>query len=71
MAGDDSCDNVVPSAAFLREDVRRGVYSPDGDHAIPVPRYQVACSTTDARPGHEPALEWSLEQRPLPTVLRI
>ena len=71
VAGDDSCDSSVLSAAFLREDVRRGVSPPDGDQAIPIPRYQVACSTIDARPGHEPGREWSLEKRPLSTALRI
>ena len=61
MAGDDCCDHVVLNvAAFLQE-----------DHAIPVPRYRLAHSTTDARPGNDTAREWSLEKRPLSTALRL
>jgi len=69
--GDDSCDHQVLSAAFVPENVRRALSSPDWDHAIPVPRYQLAHSTIDAPPRHEPGREWPLEKRPLPTVLRI
>jgi len=72
VAGDDSCDNMVLSAAaFLRKDVRRGVSAPDAAHAVLVPRYQLAQSTTDASRRHEPGREWPLDKRPLPTVLRI
>jgi hypothetical protein len=71
ISGDDSCDTVVISATLLREGERRGVPSPDGDHAIPVFRSDVARSATDARLGHEPGREWSLDRRPLPTILRI
>jgi hypothetical protein len=73
MSGDDSChdcDNVGPGAVqFLREDVQRSAL--DTVHAILTPRYQVRYSTIDARPGHEPRREWSLEKRTLPTILRI
>ena len=71
MGGDDSCDTVVVSAPLLREGERRGVPSPDGDHAIPVLRYEVARSAADARLGHERGREWSLDKRPLATILRI
>lgn len=71
VAGDDSCDKVVLSAAFLREDVRRGASAPDADDAVLVPRCQLAHSTTDARPRQEPGREWSLDHRPLSTALRI
>lgn len=72
VAGDENCDKVVVAAiAVLREDVRRGVSSPDANQAIPVPRYQLAQLTIDARPGQEPWREWSLENRPLSTALRI
>ena len=72
VAGDESCNNVVVDAtAVLREDVRRGVSSPDANPAIPVPRYQLAQLTIDGRPGQEPWREWSLEKRPLSTTLRI
>jgi len=72
VAGDDGCDHVVLGVAvFLREDARRGVSAADAAHAIVVPRYQVAYSTIDGHPGHEPGREWSLEKRPLPTALRL
>jgi hypothetical protein len=71
-ASDDCCEDVVFSVtAFLREDVGRGVSVPDADHADLVPHYQFAHSTTDARPGHEPGREWSLEERALLIALRI
>ena len=71
VLAEDSCDHVVLSvAAFLREDVRRGVSAPHADHAILVPRYQLALST-NARPGSDKARKWPLEKRPFPTVLRI
>jgi len=66
------CDNLSLGAVqFLREDVRRSVSALDAVHAILVPRYQFAPLTTDTRPGQEPWREWSLELRPLPTILRI
>ena len=74
VAGDDtcdSCDNAVGAAQFLREDLRRNVSAPDVDPAVLIPRHQLAHSTIDARPGQEPGREWSLEERPLPTILRI
>lgn len=71
VAGDDLCDDVLNSAVFVREDVRRGVSSPDADHAIPVPRYQLAHSTTDASPRLAPGHQGSLDTRPLSTALRI
>ena len=72
VAGDKNCDNVVAAAiAVLRDDVRRGVSSQDANQAIPVPRYQLAQLTIDARRGQEPWWESSLERRPLSTALRI
>ena len=72
VADGDGCDRVVLGvAAFLREDMRRGVSSPDMNQAIPIPRYQLAHSTTDARPGREPGRERPLENRPLSTAVRI
>lgn len=71
VAGDNSCDNIVSGAAFVREDVRRDVSAPEQDQGIPVPRYQIACSTLDAHLVQEHGREWSLETRPPITVLRI
>ena len=72
VAGDEDCGKLaVAAAAVLREDVRRDVSSQDTNQAIPVPRYQLARLTLDARPGQEPWCAWSLEKRPLSTALRI
>ena len=71
ISGDDSCDTVLLSATLLREGERRGVPSLDGGHAIPVFLSEVARSATDARRGHQPGREWSLDRRPLATILRI
>ena len=65
------CDTVVPGVAALRpEDLRRSASAPLGGHAISVLRYLPAHSTVDARTGREPIRQWSLDNRPLPTVLR-
>lgn len=72
VADDGRCDQVVGGvAAFLREDVRRGVLSPDGSDAAPVLRYHLVYSTIDARAAQEHGREWSLENRPLATALRV
>ena len=72
VAGDESCNNVVlGAAAVLREDVRRGVSSPEANQAIPVPRYQFAPSTIDACLGFGSGRDWPLKNRPLVTALRI
>jgi hypothetical protein len=72
VVGDEYCGNVVVGAtAVLREDVRRDVSSKDMNHAIPVPRYQLAQLRIDSRPGQESWRERSLEKRPLSTALRI
>jgi len=72
VAGDESCDNVaVAATAVLREDVRRSVSSQDANHAIPVPRYQLAQFTIDTRQNQEAGRRWLLENRPLSTALRI
>lgn len=68
----DNCDNAsLGTAQFLREDVQRSVPTLDADHAILVPRYHLARSMSAAEPGQEPGREWWLENRPLPTALRI
>ena len=69
---DDGCDEVALSAvALLREGVRRGISSPEGEHAILVPRYQLARLTTGAPLGYKPGRDSPLERRPLKTALRI
>jgi len=72
VAGDENCGNgVVAATAVLREDVQRAVSSQNANQAIPVPRYQRAQLTIDARRGQEPWRGWSLEKRSLSTALRI
>ena len=72
VARDNGCDHVVLDlAAFLREEVRRGVSAPGAAHALLVPRYQLVHSTPDSRLGHDTARPWPLEPRPLRTALRI
>jgi len=72
VGGDDTCDHLVLGAvAVLREHVRRAESSPDVDHAMPVPRYQLVHSTIDVSPRHEPGRECSLDKRPLSIVLRV
>jgi len=69
---DESCDNVVVAAtAVLREDVRRNVSPQDANHAIPVPRYQLAQFTIDTCQNQKAGCRWLLENRPLSTALRI
>jgi hypothetical protein len=72
VAGDDNCDDTMVSGdAFLREDAPRGVSTPDADQAVLVVRFQLPRSPSAVRPGQKPWREWSLEQRPLSTTLRI
>ena len=68
----DTCSNVVLSVtAFVREDVRRAVSAPDAHQAVAVSRYQFFPSTAETRARGDSAREWSLENRPLKTALRI
>lgn len=72
LVGHERCDDgVANAAAFLRDDVRRGVSAPHADHTIPVPRYRVAQTTTDARLFHEPGRLPSPGAPPLNIALRI
>lgn len=57
-------------AAFLREDVRRGLSAPEGDQAVLAPRYHLVDTTAYDRHRHTSWPEWSLDKRPL-SVLRI
>ena len=66
------CDKGgLVAVPFLREDGRRSVSALDSLQTILVPRYQFVPSTTHSRPQQEPGREWSLEERHLPTVLRV
>jgi hypothetical protein len=72
VAGDENCDNMaVAATAVLREDVWRDVSSQNANQAIPVPRYQLAPLTINARPGQDAWRARMLEKRPLSTALRI
>ena len=66
------CDKGgLVAVPFLREDGRRSVSALDSLKTILISRYQFAPSTTHSRSQHEPGREWSLEERHLPTVLRV
>jgi hypothetical protein len=70
-SSDEWQQEAVHAAQFLREDVRRSVSVLDPLHAILVPCYRLAPSTTDTRFGQEPWHEWWLENQPLLAALRI
>jgi hypothetical protein len=70
-AANHTCEDLVVSATFVREDVRRGVSGPDPDRAVLVLRYHLAHTTTEERSRHNSGPDWSLEKRPLSTTLRI
>jgi hypothetical protein len=72
-ADDDCCKAVLSTSTttFLLEDVRLGVSRADSAYAIPAVGYLPAHSTIDAGPGQSSGRDWSLEQRPLPTALRL
>ena len=72
VAGSECCDDMrVSAAAFVREDVRRNVSSPDAGYAIPVPSYEFLHPTSAARPGQGAGRQWWLDARPLSSALRI
>jgi hypothetical protein len=71
VAGDDNCDNLAALATAVLRDVRRDVSPQDANETIPVPRYLLGQLTVDTRLGQEAGREWSLEERPLSTALRI
>ena len=75
MTGGNTCPDCgkagFGAVQFLREDGRRSVSALDSLQTILVHRYQFAPSTIPSRPQHEPWRQWSLEERQLPTVLRV
>lgn len=72
VAANDTCDDrALSAAAFVREDVRRGVPSPDGPYALLVPRHHLADTTSDDSRRQNSWPESALEKRPLATNLRI
>jgi hypothetical protein len=71
VAGDKDCDPMMAVAVAVKEDVRRGDVSPDGNPPILVRPYQLTHLTIEARRGQEPWRESSLDTRPLSTTLRI
>ena len=72
VSADDNCSRVVVGAvAFVREDARRTAAAPDAQNALVVPRFRLAPSPTDVRPGFESGRRLPLEERPLVIALRI
>ena len=72
VSADDNCSSVVVGAvSFAREDARRTAAAPDAQNALVVPRFRLAPSPTDVRPGFESGRRPPLEERPLVIALRI
>jgi hypothetical protein len=72
VRADDNCDDVVAgTVAFVREDARRTAAASDAQNALVVPRFRLAPSPTDLRPGFESGRRRLLEERPLVIALRI
>jgi hypothetical protein len=72
MSADDNCGSAfVGAVAFVREDAPRTAAAPDAQNALIVPRFRLAPSPTDLRPGFESGKRQPLEERPLVITLRI
>ena len=72
VSAHDNCRSDAGGAvAFVREDARRTTAAPDAQNALPVPRFRLAPSPTDLRPGFESVRRRPLEERPLIIALRI
>lgn len=59
------------TAALVREEVRRGVSTSDGQHAVVVPPFHFVPPPTPPEFGPEPGQHPPLEARPLVLALRI
>jgi hypothetical protein len=71
VSADDCMNAVVGAVAFVREDARRTAAAPDAQNALAVPRFRLAPSPTDLRPGFEAGWRQLHEERPLILALRI
>jgi hypothetical protein len=72
VSADDNCRNAFAGpVAFVREDARRTAAAPDTQNALIVPRFRLAPSPTDVRPGFDSRQQQPLEERPLVITLRI
>ena len=72
VAAKDSCPDITAaSTTFVREDVRRGVSSPQAHRAVAVASFQLAPPATQATPNRHAAPAAALEARPLVLALRI
>lgn len=69
LATDDSCPAIVAgSTAFVREDTRRGVSTPQAQNAVVVPPFQFTPPPRHAASTREAAQSPPLETRPLVTL---
>jgi hypothetical protein len=71
VSGDDNCANVVLSAAFVREDVRREASGPAAWQVVAVPWFRFAPPPTDTRSSYDPGQQVRLEDRPLAIAHRL
>ena len=70
LTGTDPCRHMSRDTAFLREDARRSTFGPDV-HAVVGVRGYFALSTTENSSLFHPRPDWSFDERPLITALRI
>jgi hypothetical protein len=70
-AKDDCPDIAAGTAALVREEVRRGVSTSDGQHAVVVPPFRFTSPPSSSAFGREPGQHPPLGARPLVLALRI
>ena len=70
-AKEDCPDIAAGTAALVREEVRRGVSTSDGQHAVVVPPFRFTPPPSPPAFGREPGQHPPLEARPLVLALRI
>lgn len=72
VAAKDGCPDIAAgTAALVREDVRRGMSTSDGQHAVVVPPFHFTLPPTLPEFGRQPGQHPPLEARPLVLALRI
>jgi hypothetical protein len=70
-AKEDCPDIAAGTAALVREEVRRGVSTSDGQHAVVVPPFRFTSPPSSSAFGREPGQHPPLGARPLVLALRI
>jgi hypothetical protein len=72
VTANEGCPDIAAgTAALVREEVRRGVFTSEGQHAVVVPPFHFVPPPTPSEFGREPGQHPPLEARPLLLPLRI